>query len=188
MVKLRRYSNSLSFMAHDDNCYVDIRCAIFGSAHPRKHDMASQARNSPVQTRAECLAGGFLEVAHAHTCDGNQTQVTLRRWRWSPVGTKDISWHCGMYARRTCHKRVRALSAPATFGRETHRNHCADTRASHVYPCGCTRARAHVVRLHGQPRDGVLVRASRLGAGRAPACHPRRCAPRRRRVKGCNDG
>jgi len=47
--------------------------------------MASQARNSPVQTGAEHLTGDFLKVAHAHACDGNQTQATLRRWRCTPV-------------------------------------------------------------------------------------------------------
>jgi hypothetical protein len=67
-------------LADDNDSFVDIRCAISGSSHPGEHDMASQARNSPVQTRAECLTGDFLEVAHAHACDGNQTQATLRQW------------------------------------------------------------------------------------------------------------
>jgi hypothetical protein len=78
---------SLISSPHGDICFVDIRCAISGSAHPGEHDMACKARNSPVPTRTECLTGDFLEVAHAHACDGNQTQGTLRGWRYTPVAT-----------------------------------------------------------------------------------------------------
>lgn len=166
------------FLPHDNNRFVDIRSTISGGAHSREHSVASQARHPLVQTCAGSLTSSILEVAHTHARDGNQPKSTLRRWRYAPVATTDASWLSGMYARRTCDKRIRIRTPPTTFRRAAHWSHCAHARTSHVDPRGRTHTGAHTVWLHGQLRDGVLVRASRLGPGRAPASHPRRCAPR----------
>ena len=53
--------------------FADVRSTISGSPPPRKHDMASQARHSPIQTRAECLASRVIEPTHAYARHGSQT-------------------------------------------------------------------------------------------------------------------
>jgi hypothetical protein len=183
-VKLRKYVNYLRYHSHMAIIgFADVRSTISGGPHPREHDMASQVRHLPIQNRAKRLASRVIEAAHAYTRDGSQT-ITRPKW-CAPMGVRDASRPHDMYTRRTCHERVR-IRATSTALWEN--RNCPNARTSHLDSRGCTRAGAHVVRLHDQLRTGILARTSRLGGGRAPTRHPRRCTPRQGQLAERYDG